>query len=310
MVVSGHRLVVLAIMVGTLTIIARPVFAQVDFSGEWRTVTHEDDLDLTGDYTGMPINDEARLRFDTCDALEFSLPEMQCRPHSLAHAAWVTNAGFRQFRWWKEIDPVTLATVAYKMRGGWMEMERTIWMDGRPRPSESAPHTWLGFSIGRWEGGSLRVTTTHLKEGYIYRNGPTASDRAVVTEVFSRHGNHLMSAAFLEDPVYLTEPYLRTSTWVVETKARDLQERYPCGLNEVVVEVVRPAGEVPHYLPGTNERVREFAAEFGLPFEPTRGGAETMYPEYQEKIKTLKVDPVQPPALVPGATRVPRPGSR
>ncbi|MBI2828624.1 MAG: hypothetical protein HYX77_05060 [Acidobacteria bacterium] len=305
---SRHGFVPLAVMVVMLVMTSARTSAQVDFSGEWRTVTHEEDLDLVGDYTGMPINDEARQRFDTWDPLEFSLPEMQCRPHTLAHAGWATNAGFRQFRWWKEIDRTTLATIAYKMRGGWMEMERTIWMDGRPHPSELAPHTWLGFSTGRWERGALRVVTTHLKEGYIYRNGPTVSDKGVVTEVFSRHGNHLMSAMFLEDPVYLTEPYVRTSTWIIETRARDLQERYPCGLNEVVTEVIRPAGEVPHYLPGTNSRLREFAAEFGLPWEATRGGAETMYPEYQEKIKTLKIEPVQPPALLPGATRVRRPG--
>ena len=46
------------------------------------------------------------------------------------------------------------------------EQSRTIWMDGRPHPSEYAPHTWMGFSTGVWEGNMLTVTTTHVKQGW------------------------------------------------------------------------------------------------------------------------------------------------
>jgi hypothetical protein len=44
---------------------------------------------------------------------------------------------------------------------------------------------------------------------------------------------------------------------------------------------------VPNHLPGANPFLREFAAKFNLPLEPTRGGAETMYPEYIEKIQRM-----------------------
>ncbi len=37
----------------------------------------------------------------------------------------------------------------------------------------------------------------------------------------------------------------------------------------------------------------EFARRWGLPFEATRGGAETMYPEYTDKVKRMP----KPPAL-------------
>jgi hypothetical protein len=295
-------LLALALLVAT----GRPALAQVDFSGEWRSVIDEGRIDEIGDYTGMPINADARLRADSWDAAEFTLPERQCRQHPLAHLVSPGNAGFARFRWWKVIDPVTQATVAYQIRGSWMEPERTIWMDGRPHPSEYAPHTWMGFSTGRWEGNSLRVTTTHLKEGYVFSNGLEVSDRAVVTEILTRHGNYLASAVFVEDPVYLTEPLLRTRIWVLDS-GMNLQERYPCGLNEVVVEVIRPKGEVPHHLPGANPYLREFAQKHGLPLEATRGGAETLYPEYVEKIKTMTPEPVAPPPLAPGATRNRRP---
>jgi hypothetical protein len=295
----------LALLVAAALAIGRPATAQIDFSGEWRTVTDEVQVAMIGDYAGLPMNEAARIRADAWDASEFTLPELQCRPHPLAHLVYATNAGFRQFRWWKTIDPVTQATVAYQMHGAWMEPERTIWMDGRPHPSPYAPHSWLGFSTGRWEGTKLVVTTTHLKEGFIYSNGIPSSDQITITEVFTRHGDRLMSTAIIEDPVYLSEPLVRSSTWQFDP-AMNFQQRYPCGLNEVVSEVVRPKGEVPHRLPGSNAELIEFARIYGLPFDATRGGAETMYPEYEEKVRTMKPEPVTLPPLKPGATRRPR----
>jgi len=266
-------------------------YAQVDFSGEWRSVTHETDAEgpELGDFTGLPINDEARVVADAWDASILSLPELQCRPHPAPYAERTPgNPANAQMRWWKEVDPVTQAIVAYRKRGAWMEPERTIWMDGRPHPPSYAPHTWQGFSTGRWQGHTLIVTTTHLKEAFVRRNGVPVSDRTVMTENFVRHGNYLTSSLHVADPVYLEEPLLRTSTWVLDAGLADLHNRYPCGPNEIVIEVVRPKGEVPHHLPGANTMLRDFAMRFALPFEATRGGAESTYPEYMNKLKTMK----------------------
>jgi hypothetical protein len=59
---------------------------------------------------------------------------------------------------------------------------------------------------------------------------------------------------------------------------------YPC---EAVVEIERPRGTVPHYLPGQNPFLHEFADKFHIPVEAALGGAETAYPEYQLKIKQM-----------------------
>jgi hypothetical protein len=53
----------------------------------------------------------------------------------------------------------------------------------------------------------------------------------------------------------------------------------------VVEEVDRPAGEVPHYLPGANPFLGEFGQKHKLPMEVTLGGAATMYPELARKIE-------------------------
>jgi hypothetical protein len=58
----------------------------------------------------------------------------------------------------------------------------------------------------------------------------------------------------------------------------------PC---EPVVEVVRPAGKVPHYLPGTNPFVTEAAQRFKFPLEGARGGAATLYPEFRKRLKEI-----------------------
>jgi hypothetical protein len=84
---------------------------------------------------------------------------------------------------------------------------------------------------------------------------------------------------YVDDPVYLTEPFVRSTDYEL-----DLHQQippYPC---EVVREVERPKGAVPHLLPGTNAFTKEFGERYGVPYEATRGGAATMYPEYRKKL--------------------------
>ena len=128
----------------------------------------------------------------------------------------------------------------------------------------------------------LTITVTHLKEGYVRRNGLPRSEHATVTEHWMRHGDFLTVAVIINDPVYLSEPFIRTTDYEL-----DLHQRvppYPC---EMVAEVERPTGDIPHHLPGANDQLREFSERYSIPFEATRGGAETMYPDYRKKLKTL-----------------------
>jgi hypothetical protein len=108
-----------------------------------------------------------------------------------------------------------------------------------------------------------------------------------------RHGDFLTIATIVNDPVYLTEPFIRSTDYQL-----DLHQRvppYPC---EMVQEVERPKGVVPHHLFGTNKDLQEFSERYGLPFEATRGGAETSYPDYRKKLKQW-MGPV-PTAKFPG----------
>jgi hypothetical protein len=191
--------------------------------------------------------------------------------------------GPNQFRIWEEKNPDTQELLSIEMYMGTYQQRRTIWMDGRPHPPEYAAHTWQGFSTGKWDGEMLTVTTTHLKRGWIRRNGVPRSDTATLVERFIRHGNVLTLISWINDPVYLEEPFVRTTNW--ELDPRQNIAPYPC---QIVVEVDRPQGTVPHHLPGSNVFLNEFPAKFNLPAEAARGGAETMYPEYQLKLQTMR----------------------
>ena len=48
---------------------------------------------------------------------------------------------------------------------------------------------------------------------------------------------------------------------------------------------------MPHFLPGTNPFINEFAKMYNIPLEAVRGGAETMYPEYRKKLQDKYVAP-------------------
>jgi hypothetical protein len=84
----------------------------------------------------------------------------------------------------------------------------------------------------------------------------------------------------VKDPVYLTEPFVRTSNWVADAGFQ--LSPFSC---MPTVEIERARDEVPHHLPGDNPYLTEFAAKHGLPAEAARGGAETMYPDYLDRLR-------------------------
>ncbi len=262
-----------------------PAFAQVDFSGEWAPLYHEDGPERLpgpelGDYTELPINDAARMRADSYDADRISVvPEYQCRPHGADYSM----RGLGNLRIWREYDQASQKLIAFHTHLLAWDSERTIYMDGRPHPPEYADHTWQGFSTAVWEGNMLTITTTHLKTNYIRRNGVPRSDKATLTEHWYRHGDYLTVVTVINDPVFLTEPLVRSDNWFLDPgQAIGV---FGC---EYAPEVPRPAGTVPHHLPGTNQFLDEFSKWYGLPYEATRGGAETLYPEYRAKLGAYK----------------------
>jgi len=277
---------------------ATPAWAQLSIVGEWNGRYHEDfgdrvPGDVQGDFTGVPINEAARRYADAYDGRRVNLLEHQCEPYSLPHI----YRGPLQFRTWEEKDPATQEVIAYRIYIGTYQQYRTIWMDGRPHPPDYAPHTFMGFSTGQWNGDVLTVKTTHIKKEFYRRSGLPSSDLTTVVEHYIRHGNLLSHVLIITDPVYLTEPFVNSQEFVLMDRGNQ-NWLYNC---EYVMEVPLDQTKVPHYLPGTNPFEADFAKKFGLPLAAVWGGAETTYPEYATKIAagnpatTLKNTPPVPP---------------
>ena len=128
--------------------------AQVDLAGEWGskyTWDYQERLPgpELGDYTGLPINEAARLKADSWEASAQTLPERQCIPHG---PDYLFSCAAFPFRFSKIVDRATQNVIAWHMRSYAWGVERTIWMDGRPHPSQYAAHTFEGFSTGAWVG--------------------------------------------------------------------------------------------------------------------------------------------------------------
>jgi hypothetical protein len=278
----------LGIAIATLLIgYAAPAAAQIDIAGEWAARVHEDQphrapgADL-GDYSGLPINEAARQKARSWDASILSLPEEVPKPHAPQYFMRGPGPNMRVI---KVTDPVTQTLLAFTIEGVFGRDDRVIWMDGRPHPSEYAEHTWDGFSTGKFVGNQLVVTTTHMKYGIIQRNGAPASPMSTMTEHFIRHGGYLTLVSIIDDPVYLEEPFIRTSQWVLSSNITP-DQRF---VFEPVDEVAgHDLGYVPHYPLGTTHA--EFAQKLGIPQPAANGGKETLYPEYEETIKTLLAD--------------------
>jgi hypothetical protein len=229
-----------------LLVAAAPSFAQVSFVGDWSGRYHEDQPDRVpgeepGDFSGIPLNDAARRFGDAWDVARHSVLEHQCAPYTLPYMFFGPN----QFRIWEERHPDTQELTAIQMFMGTYQQRRTIWMDGRPHPPEYAPHTYMGFSTGEWNGDTLTITTTHIKAGYYRRTGVPQSDRSTVVEHWMRHGNLLSQVTIASDPVYLTEPYIRSQEFVIMER-NNTNWLYNC---EYAMEVPTDKNEVPHFLP-------------------------------------------------------------
>jgi hypothetical protein len=84
---------------------------------------------------------------------------------------------------------------------------RQIYTDGRALPKDPNP-TWMGYSIGRWEGDTLVVETTGFNDKtWLDTVGHPHSESLRVTERFRRSDfGHMQVQVTYDDPEVLTRP--------------------------------------------------------------------------------------------------------
>src|SRR5262245_1295799 len=129
-------------------------------------------------------------------------------------------------------------------------------------------------------GNTLKVTTTHLKDGYLRRGGPQTSDMYTMTDYLTRHGDVLTIVTVVDDPIYQDEPYVESTTYTADLQSNVAFET--CNGSSFAENGGTDRHHVPHFLPGQNTALTEWLKRDNwIPVEPTRGGVKTIYPEYK-----------------------------
>jgi len=92
---------------------------------------------------------------------------------------------------------------------------RQVFLDGRAHPKDPNP-SWMGHSIGHWDGDTLVVDTIGLNDETWLAGSFSApkytnihSDKEHVIERWTRDGDTLTYQATVEDPVMFTHPWVQ-----------------------------------------------------------------------------------------------------
>lgn len=191
--------------------------ALYDITGYWVAVVTEDwrfrmVMPPKGDYTGVLLNPQGRTLADAWDPAKDEAAGEQCRSYGAPRLMSVPG---RLHITWQ--DDQTL-----KIESDAGQQTRLFHFTDAAAQGPS----WQGFSRALWEMvpvgrgappvGSLKVVTTHLRPGYLRKNGVPYSANTTLTEYFDlvneRNGDaYLVVTTTVEDPIYLAQPFLTAS---------------------------------------------------------------------------------------------------
>ena len=220
--------------------------APVDFTGYWVSVVTEDwrwrmVTPPKGDFASVPLNDQGRRIGGAWDPAKDEAAGEQCKAYG---AAAIMRVPGRLHITWQDDNTLRIDADAGTQT-------RLFHFGGTP-PRAMSP-TWQGYSTAQWEkpirgtstptaglgaaregarGRSLEVVTTHMRPGYLRKNGVPYSGNAVVNEYYdvSREPNGetwFVVTTIVEDPQYLAEPFV-TSTNFKKTPDAAAWNPLPC----------------------------------------------------------------------------------
>lgn len=203
--------------------------APFDITGYWMSLITEDwrYRMLTppkGDFAGVPLNREALKIANSWDPASDDAAGQQCRGYG---APIIMRLPGRLHIFWQddqtlkvEADAGTQSRLFYfgtpRSQGGdWQGVSQASW-EFMPPPIAATDGGRTGLGRVDKQAGSLKVVTTKFRPGYLRKNGVPYSADAVVTEYYDRVSepngdSHLVITTRVEDPTYLTQPFLMSS---------------------------------------------------------------------------------------------------
>jgi hypothetical protein len=199
--------------------------AAVDLTGYWVSVVDEDwryrmVTPSKGDYQGVPLTPEARKVADTWDPEKEQASGDVCKSYG---APAILRVPGRLHITWQDERTLRMDTDAGK--------QTRIFHFGDWKPAPGAAHTIQGDSIAEWEpggrggtDGSLKVTTSNLKAGFLRKNGVPYSQNAELLEYYEvvtqPDGSPLLVVTIsTTDPQYLRVPFVISSHFKKEPDA-------------------------------------------------------------------------------------------
>jgi hypothetical protein len=128
---------------------------------------------------------------------------------------------------WKIVQTPNLVVIIYEAFNLW----RQIHLDGRQLIDDPNP-TWLGYSVGRWEGDTLVVESRGFNgKTWLDSAGLPTSEKLRVTERFRRKDfGHMELQITIDDPTFYTRPFTVTESPRLVTGTELLE--FICGENE------------------------------------------------------------------------------
>lgn len=194
-----------------------------DLTGTWVSVVTEHwHLRMLappkGDFSMLPLNEEARRIANTWDPAQQQRGDDQCKPYGAA--AIMRVPGRLNIRWadddtlQMDIDSGTQTRV-FHFNSAVPARQRLEWQG-------SSVASWENLAVATGRGRraemptQLKVTTTRMRAGFLRRNGIPYSENAVLEEYYDRFtepngDDWLVVTTMLTDPQYLTEPYVTTN---------------------------------------------------------------------------------------------------
>ena len=169
-----------------------------DLSGVWRGAGPIDRFNVTQDLKPEDIQPWAEALFlqRVRDSRKDS-PLARCLPVSVPFHNF--------FNLTRIVQTPALIMILYESPNS---PHRTVFMDGRDLPKDPNP-TWLGYSVGRWEGDTLVVTTAGFNDkGWLDNGGHPQTESLRLTERLRRRDfGHMDFEMTIDDPKVFTRPF-------------------------------------------------------------------------------------------------------
>ena len=201
--------------------------APEDLTGYWVSVVTEDwrfrmVTPAKGDYASVPLSPAGRKEADAWDPAKDIAAGEQCKSYGAAGLMRVP--GRAHITWQDE------STIKLEYDAG---MQTRIFHFNAPAPANE-PASIQGYSVATWDGpppgrgargpmraGSLKVVTTHLKPGYLRKNGVPFSGNTVLTEYYSRANetdgtSWLIITTIVDDSANLNQPFITSTHFKME----------------------------------------------------------------------------------------------